>query len=62
MLTMKSPLGWILLGAAAVILFPLIWRLFTMLLSLAFGLAYIAAIVVMVIFVIGLIRRMLVAR
>jgi len=59
---MKSPLGWILLSAAAVILFPVIWKLFTMLLSLAFGLAYIAAIVIMVVFVIGLIRRMLVAR
>jgi hypothetical protein len=51
-----------LIGAAAVIFFPLIWKLFTMLLHLTFGIAYIAAIALVVVFVIGLIRRMLVAR
>jgi hypothetical protein len=59
---MKSPLGWILLGAAIVIFFPLLWNLFMLLLKLTFGIAYIAAIVLAVVFVIGLIRRMLVAR
>jgi hypothetical protein len=62
MLSMKSPLGWVLLGAAAVIFFPLLWKLLMLLLKLTFGIAYIAAIALVVVFVIGLIRRMLVAR
>lgn len=59
---MKSPLGWFLAGAATVILLPYLWGLFKLLLSLTFGIVWIAAVVLAVLFVIGLIRRMLVAR
>lgn len=50
------------MGAALVIFFPLLWQLFMLLLKLTFGIAYIAAIVLVVIFLIGLVRRLLVAR
>lgn len=59
---MKSPLGWMLIGAAAVLLLPVAWNLLWWLLKLSFGIAYIAAIVLAVIFLIGWIRRMIVAR
>jgi hypothetical protein len=59
---MKSPLGWVLLGAAAVILLPYLWGLLKLLLGLTFGILQIAAVVLVVLFVIALIRRMLVAR
>jgi hypothetical protein len=55
-------LRWVLVGIAAIIVLPWLFKLLGIVLSLAFSVLYIALIVAAIIFVVGLVRRMLVAR
>ncbi len=53
---------WILLLIAAVILLPLVWKLLSFATSLAFGVVYFVTMLALVIFLVGLVRRLLVPR
>jgi hypothetical protein len=53
---------WLLIGIAALILLPIVWSLVKFATSLALGLVHVAIILVVLIFLVGLIRRMLVPR
>jgi hypothetical protein len=53
---------WILLIIAALILLPLAWKLMVFTTGLVFGLLHVAVLLAIVIFFVGLIRRMLLLR
>jgi hypothetical protein len=58
----RYAMRWLLIGIAALILLPIVWSLFKFATSLALGLVHVALILAVLIFVVGLIRRMLVSR
>jgi hypothetical protein len=52
---------WILIVIGALILLPILWSLVKLALGLAFGIVHVAIILAVILFIVGLIRRMLVA-
>lgn len=53
---------WILILIAALILLPLAWKLLAFATGVAFGLIHLAVMLAIVIFVVGLIRRLMLIR
>lgn len=53
---------WILLLIAALVLLPFVWHLLALITGVAFGLLHVALLLVVVIFVVGLVRRLLLIR
>ena len=53
---------WVLIGILALILLPLLVKLVLFAATLVSGLVYVAVIVGVILFLVGLIRRMIVAR
>jgi hypothetical protein len=53
---------WLLLLIAALVLLPLVWKLLTFVTGIAFGLVQLAVLLAVVIFLIGLIRRLMLVR
>jgi hypothetical protein len=53
---------WIWILIAAVVLLPLVWKLLSFALGFAFGLLHLAILLAVVIFLVGLIRRLMLLR
>jgi hypothetical protein len=53
---------WILLVIAALVLLPLAWKLLVFATGVAFGLIHLAVMLAIVIFLVGLVRRLLILR
>jgi hypothetical protein len=53
---------WILLLIAALVLLPVAWKLLGFITGVAFGLIHLAVMLAIVIFLVGLVRRLLILR
>ncbi len=53
---------WILIVIAALVLLPIAWKLLLLATGMALGLVHLAVILAVVIFLVGLVRRLLILR
>jgi membrane protein required for beta-lactamase induction len=58
----EKKMRWILILIGALILLPVAWKLLTFATGLAFGLVHLAIMLAVVIFLVGLVRRLLILR
>ena len=58
----ETMMRWILLLIAALVLLPLAWKLLAFATGVAFGLIHFVVLLAIVIFLVGLVRRMLLIR
>jgi hypothetical protein len=58
----ETMMRWILLLIAALVLLPFVWHLLALVTGVAFGLIHLAVLLLVVIFLVGLVRRLMLIR